>query len=91
MEKKWTNIYLEKKNVDITGSCDLHIHSGPDCVERWGDTIDIARVAVEMGMRAIVFKDHFRPTTHKAILSGKFKGRTRQPVDKRPTIPQETE
>ena len=30
-------------------------------------------------------------TTHKAILSGKFKGRTRQPADKRPTIPQETE
>ena len=71
MEKKWTNIYLEKKNVDITGSCDLHIHSGPDCVERWGDTIDIARVAVEMGMRAIVFKDHFRPTTHKAILTNR--------------------
>jgi len=30
-------------------------------------------------------------TTHKAILSGKFKGRTRQPVDKKPTIPEETE
>jgi hypothetical protein len=30
-------------------------------------------------------------TTHKAILSGKFKGRTRQPADKKPTMIQETE
>ncbi|MEK6709611.1 MAG: DUF6282 family protein [Nitrospinota bacterium] len=58
-----------KRNDLLEGAIDLHIHSGPDCVERWGDTIDIARLAVEMGMRGIVFKDHFRPTTHKTLLT----------------------
>lgn len=60
-----------KLNDLLEGAIDLHIHSGPDCVERWGDSIDIARLAVEMGMRGVVFKDHFRPTTHKALLTKK--------------------
>lgn len=60
-----------KLNDLLDGAIDLHIHSGPDCVDRWGDTIDIARLAVEMGMRGVVFKDHFRPTTHKAVLTKK--------------------
>ncbi len=60
-----------KLNNLLDGSIDVHIHSGPDSVERWGDTIDIARLAVEMGMRGVVFKDRFRPTTHKAILTKK--------------------
>ena len=60
-----------KLNDLVEGAIDVHIHSGPDSVARWGDTIDIARLAVEMGMRGVVFKDHFRPTTHKAILTKK--------------------
>ncbi len=30
----------------VEGAIDVHIHSGPDSVERWGDTIDIARLAL---------------------------------------------
>ncbi|MBT5946143.1 MAG: hypothetical protein HOG94_00600, partial [Nitrospinaceae bacterium] len=60
-----------KLNNLLDGAIDVHIHSGPDSVERWGDTIDIARLAIEMGMRGVVFKDHFRPTTHKALLTSK--------------------
>jgi len=35
----------------VEGSIDVHIHSGPDSVARWGDTIDIARLAVEAAVR----------------------------------------
>lgn len=55
----------------LEGAIDLHIHSAPDCIPRWGDSIDIARLAVEFGMRAIVFKDHFTPSFVKARLAEK--------------------
>ncbi len=55
----------------LEGAVDLHIHSGPDCMPRWGDCIDIARLAVEYGMKAIVFKDHFIPSYVKARLAEK--------------------
>ena len=28
-----------KLNVLLEGAIDLHVHSGPDSLERWGDTI----------------------------------------------------
>ncbi|MBI2985553.1 MAG: PHP domain-containing protein [Deltaproteobacteria bacterium] len=60
-----------KTDPVIEGAIDLHIHSGPDCIPRWGDSIDIARLASEMGMRAVVFKDHFTPGGVKARLTEK--------------------
>ncbi|MDA8291714.1 MAG: DUF6282 family protein [Actinomycetota bacterium] len=53
----------------LTGAIDLHIHSGPDVVERIGTSIDIARSAADAGMRAIVLKDHAFPSFTKAVLT----------------------
>lgn len=55
----------------LEGAIDLHVHSAPDSVGRWGDSIDIARLAAEMGMRGVVFKDHFRSAGVKAALTQK--------------------
>ncbi len=53
----------------VTGSIDLHIHSGPDVIPRIGTCIDIARHAADAGMRAVVFKDHVFPSFVKALLT----------------------
>ncbi|MBI4318312.1 MAG: hypothetical protein HY675_07470 [Chloroflexi bacterium] len=53
----------------LTGTIDLHIHSGPDVIPRIGTSIDIARAAANAGMRAVVFKDHVFPSFVKAALT----------------------
>lgn len=53
----------------VTGAIDLHIHSGPDVIERIGTSVDIARAAAAAGMRAIVLKDHAYPSFLKAGLT----------------------
>lgn len=53
----------------LTGSIDVHIHSGPDVIDRIGTSIDIARGAAQVGMRALVFKDHVFPSWTKAVLT----------------------
>ena len=52
-------------NVDrlMEGALDIHVHCAPDPrVERRGSAIDVARQALEMGMRGIVLKSHEYPT-----------------------------
>lgn len=53
----------------LTGAVDLHVHSGPDAIDRIGTSIDIARVAAAVGMQAIVLKDHLFPSYTKAVLT----------------------
>lgn len=53
----------------LTGAIDMHVHSGPDAIDRIGTSIDIARVAASLGMRAIVLKDHLFPSYTKAVLT----------------------
>ncbi len=53
----------------LTGAIDMHIHSGPDVIDRIGTSIDIARAAAASGMRAVVFKDHLFPSVVKAQLT----------------------
>jgi hypothetical protein len=52
----------------LKGSIDMHIHSGPDVITRRLDAIEAARQAQKAGMRAIVLKNHFYPTTPLAHL-----------------------
>ncbi len=52
-------------NVDrlMEGALDIHVHCAPDPrVERRGSAIDVARQALEMGMRGMVLKSHEYPT-----------------------------
>jgi hypothetical protein len=52
----------------LQGSIDLHIHSAPDIYTRILNDLELARHAQEMGMRAIVVKNHFDSTAGRARL-----------------------
>jgi hypothetical protein len=53
----------------LEGAIDLHIHSAPDVYPRILNDIQLARHAKEMGMRAIVVKNHFSDTSARAQLA----------------------
>jgi hypothetical protein len=46
----------------LDGVIDVHIHPAPDVVPRKIDAVDLARLAKERGMRAIVLKNHYQST-----------------------------
>ena len=50
----------------LAGAIDIHMHSGPDVLPRSLDSIEVARMAKEEGMRAIVLKNHYVPTANDA-------------------------
>jgi len=52
----------------LTGAIDIHVHSAPDSVDRSIDSIDVARLALARGMRAIVLKSHYEPTATMAFI-----------------------
>ncbi len=53
----------------LEGSIDIHIHSAPDVYVRILNDIELARQAKEMGMRAILIKNHFALTADRAQLA----------------------
>ena len=53
---------------DLSGVIDLHAHCDPDTSARSVDAIDLAKLARERGMRAIVLKSHQDPTAGLAYL-----------------------
>ena len=53
----------------LEGSIDMHIHSAPDIYSRILNDIELARQAQQMGMRAILVKNHFGPTAGRARLA----------------------
>jgi hypothetical protein len=52
----------------LDGVIDIHVHSAPDNVERSIDSIDVAKLARERGMRALVLKSHYEPTATMAFI-----------------------
>jgi hypothetical protein len=52
----------------LSGAIDIHVHSAPDSVERSIDSIDVAKLALARGMRAIVLKSHYEPTATMAFI-----------------------
>ncbi len=52
----------------MDGVIDIHVHSAPDNVERSIDSIDVAKLARDRGMRAIVLKSHYEPTATMAFI-----------------------
>ncbi|MCR4442758.1 MAG: DUF6282 family protein [Peptococcaceae bacterium] len=50
----------------LEGAIDLHIHVGPDYVQRYGDSITLAQEAARAGMKAIVIKTHLSSTVASA-------------------------
>ncbi len=52
----------------LAGVVDIHAHADPDSVSRSIDAIDLARMAKDRGMRALVLKSHWEPTASMAYL-----------------------
>ena len=48
--------------AQLSGVVDIHVHSDPDSVARSIDAFDLAKLAREQGMRALVLKNHYEPT-----------------------------
>lgn len=65
----------EEVDVDrfLVGSVDLHCHSGPSVMERGVSHIDMMRLAQQVGMRAVCFKDHYYTTAPAVkLIQGEF-------------------
>lgn len=56
----------------LIGAIDLHAHHGPDSYPRQWDAFEIAQLAKERGMRAIVLKNHWSETAGLAYLIRKY-------------------
>jgi len=56
----------------LVGAIDLHAHYGPDAYPRQWDAFEIAKLAQERGLRAIVLKNHFTETAGLAYLVRKY-------------------
>jgi hypothetical protein len=52
----------------LAGAIDIHVHSDPDDRPRSIDAMDVARLARSKGMRAIVLKNHYDPTSGLAYV-----------------------
>ena len=52
----------------LQGVIDVHAHVDPETIPRSIDALTLARLAQQEGMRAVVFKNHFFPTTGIAFL-----------------------
>jgi hypothetical protein len=55
----------------LEGVIDAHAHCGPDSLPRTIDGVDLARLALAEGMRAIVLKNHYESTATLAYLARK--------------------
>lgn len=62
-----TSVDLDNGNP-LAGTIDIHIHSSPDVTRRSVNDMELARKAKEMGMRAVVLKNHEFPTDARAYL-----------------------
>jgi hypothetical protein len=58
----------------LQGAVDIHIHSAPDVYPRILNDIELALHAKEMGMRAILVKNHFTETAGRARLASEAAG-----------------
>src|SRR5260370_16931246 len=52
----------------LKGVVDIHAHCDPDSVPRSIDAIDLAKLARDRGIRALVLKNHYEPTASLAYL-----------------------
>ena len=61
---------FEKRVMDLLeGAIDMHIHAAPDVYPRILNDVELALQAKEMGMRAIVIKNHFVITADRAQIA----------------------
>ena len=60
----------------LEGGVDLHLHTAPDIFPRRLDDFEAAEQAKEAGLKAVVLKNHFFPTSSRAKLASERTGFT---------------
>lgn len=71
MQKKLNNLNQDLLNIkpnNLKGLIDIHIHTSPDIKPRICNDFEIARLASEANMSAIVIKSHIESTASRAKL-----------------------
>ena len=58
----------------LKGMIDFHVHSGPDSFTRSVTDLEIARIARDREMGALVLKNHFTMTADRALLAERLTG-----------------
>lgn len=58
--------------ISLKGAIDIHVHQHPDGAPRDLDADDLARLAKDAGMRALVLKSHWEPTASLAYMTRKM-------------------
>lgn len=58
--------------ANLIGAIDFHVHSSPDVVSRSVDDFELAKMAVNAGMKAVVLKNHVTTTADRAVLVSKI-------------------
>jgi len=61
----------QQSELNLKGAIDFRVHSGPDSDPRIADADDVARVARQIGMRALVLDNHYESTAALAYMVGK--------------------
>ncbi|MEB3829979.1 DUF6282 family protein [Phormidium sp. CCY1219] len=56
----------------LFGAIDFHVHSAPDIINRSIDDFELAQMAANAGMKAIVLKNHVTTTADRAVLASKI-------------------
>src|SRR5437868_14935533 len=64
-------VSLSANAQTLSGAIDMHAHADPDGFPRKIDAIDLARLAKQRGLRAIVLKNHYEPTASLAYIARK--------------------
>jgi len=66
-------MYLSEPNIELLeGAIDLHVHVGPDIVDRLLDSVQLAEQARNVGMKGFILKSHFIPTAPIAALTNRL-------------------
>lgn len=58
----------------LEGAVDMHVHTSPDQIERWGTDPEVGRAAIDAGMDRVVIKSHVVPTMDRAAVTNELLG-----------------
>lgn len=53
----------------LEGAVDMHVHTEPDQIDRWGTDLAVGRAALDAGMDGVVVKNHVVPTMDRAAVA----------------------
>lgn len=70
-------VIVDPHEIGLTGLIDLHVHTAPDNIPRYGDDLEIARLARDAGLGGVLIKSHWTLTADRATIAGNAVGGVR--------------